>query len=205
MVILIAMLIAGLYLVISGKFGLGETVYLEGRRARIAGLIMLAPILPTCCLISLGAILESTGGFVSKEILDHVVVSSTTASWHAALQIALAYVNFHVTSRETKTRGGCLTLWLVFWLIGAITYQLQWAYPEWAPVALSVIQVIFCIAIWKWKKWGVLGFIAAMLIWPVIGLFSSDFILETSTRFLYQLSGAFTLGLLVKPKWHFFE
>lgn len=45
MIYLIVSLVAGLFFLISGKVKVGKAVYLEGSKARLAGLILIAPVI----------------------------------------------------------------------------------------------------------------------------------------------------------------
>ena len=108
-----------------------------------------------------------------------------------------------IESTEPK-RGGCLTAFLVFSLIvnsltaiyylvaGASVRQALPSMPSWAiPVliVLAGVNVIFVVAVWKWKKWGVYGFTAVALIAFVINLMS--------VGFLGALFGLIGLGILI--------
>ena len=213
MIIQIGMLIVGLYVIISGKFGIGEASYLEGRKARIAGLILLTPLLFTLCSVLLLSSAELTGGFVNSETLKRELGNTERGLWRSALVIALAYVNFHGTSRETKTRSGCLGPWLIVTSLGTVFVAVNYFNPNfrqavsalpWAFVAFTVIrglQIICCIAIWMWKKWGVFGYIAAEVTWLGINLVTA----RSNMDFVLGLSSVVVLVLLVKPKWRFFE
>lgn len=66
----ILMLIGGLYALVAGKVKLTKNLRLEGWRARVAGLILIAP-LPLAFLtgLVLGALAGS--GAISEEILDY--------------------------------------------------------------------------------------------------------------------------------------
>src|SRR5688500_20341036 len=73
---------------------------------------------------------------------------------------------------STKTRHGCLTAWLILMILAnaltAVTTPLFAAsirqaipgFPEWVVwpiVLLAVLNVVFAVALFKWKKWGFLG------------------------------------------------
>ncbi len=216
MIIQIGMLLVGLVAIISGQFGWGKTIYLKGKKARIAGLILLIPILFTICSILLMIAADLTDGLISAETLERELGNSERGIWIFALATALAYVNFHITPRETKTHSGCLKPWLVFISLGAFVsiYYLYSApnfresvfpsSPSWISVVLSIIsvlQVIFCVAIWRWKKWGIFGYITSVVMTTGIGLTVGVDVLPP----LLGLSDIVVIGLLVKPRWQFFD
>ena len=196
------MLVAGLYMIISGKAGLGGERSLKGAKARIAGLILVAPILLTLCFIPFGIILNETA-------LDFAL-ATLNSIWYAAMMIAPAYINFHTVSRETKARGGCLTIWLGITLLSGImtlymTLQIYPSAPAWMFVAsgvIAVLQAISITAIWMWKKWGVSGLIASVVVNWILTLVQGGTILGV---IISAFSFTVTFYLLIKPKWHFFD
>jgi hypothetical protein len=200
------MLIAGLYMVIFGRTGLGGEKSLRGKRARIAGLILLAPILFTFCLGLLSAASD-------KDITDRAM-AVLGVTWYMALSIALAYINFHIVSRETKTRGGCLTIWLGSTLLGGLLipyWTLQHpAVPVWMSVAggiAAVFQMISIVGVWMWKKWGVFALIASLVMnWVLSALFQYAAYPGSPIPGVITsaLGSTITLYLLLRPKWHFF-
>jgi len=81
------------------------------------------------------------------------------------------------------------------------------ATPTWYPVAIVVIyvlNVVFLIAVWRWKKWGVFGFYAAWFASVVAAALAVDFstVISAIFRPLIPLT---LLGFLVSRKWRFFE
>ena len=181
---------------------------------RIAGLILLIPPLFALGSITLFAI-SSTGEFINSETLKRQLASSERSVWQSALPLALAYVNFYVTPREAKIRSGCLGPWLIYisfvailfiyyYLNPDVTRLIYPLAPQWIPIALTIISVLkvtFCVVIWMWKKWGVFGYIAADVTTLVINLTYGISILGS----FLSLSSIAIIGLLVKPKWQFFE
>ena len=86
---------------------------------------------------------------------------------------------------DTKQRHGCLTAWLVlmiisnafvslFYIVGSGSMNEQfpnapaWAFPMLA--LLGVANVVFAIALFKWKMWGFYCFCATSVIAIVINL-----------------------------------
>ncbi len=82
-----------------------------------------------------------------------------------------------------KKRGGCLTALLVFMIVLNPLFGLYYfvageslsaALPQLPEIFLPILGLIgfanlaFGLAIWKWKKWGVYGFVASALITFVI-------------------------------------
>jgi len=78
-----------------------------------------------------------------------------------------------------KGRHGCLTAWLVFMIIvnsgtalyylasGQSVRQLNPAMPDWAlPVLIlgCVLNVVFAVALFQWKKWGFYGFVCVAVV-----------------------------------------
>ena len=76
---------------------------------------------------------------------------------------------------EEKKRGGCLTAWLIFMLTANSLLALYYLVylsgvglplldvPQWAIYILTVgtiLNVVFAVAIVRWKKWGLYGFAA---------------------------------------------
>ena len=86
---------------------------------------------------------------------------------------------------QGKRRHGCLMAWLVLMLIGnsasALIYLLgksmvreqmpdapEWMFP--ALIILSLFNLIFAIALLKWKKWGFWGYCVSAIAVLVINL-----------------------------------
>lgn len=212
MIYLIASLIAGLFFLISGKIKFGKTLYLEGSKARIAGLIFLAPlglILFLFIIVFLFAIFGITISESSSDLIDNF--SSTFV--RNGFLIGLAYINFHSVSRETKDRSGCLTYWLVY--AAAIVILLIYFFlpnisssTNWLTsviIGVSVLQLISIIGIWFWKKWGVFGYAILNLISPLIAFLNTESALQALNSLVQSLSLLLVLYLLTKPKWQFFE
>jgi hypothetical protein len=86
---------------------------------------------------------------------------------------------------ETKQRHGCLTAWLVLMIIsnsltaliylfagGTIKSNLPNA-PAWTLPILalaSIANVVFSVALFRWKKWGFFGFVATSILAMIINL-----------------------------------
>ncbi len=123
-------------------------------------------------------------------------------------------------SKEAKTRGGLLSLVLILMIIGqswfaylfftaflGLPYNAYGEYfasfPTWTLVASAstyLLNIIFLIAIWRWKKWGIFGLIVSWVVnIVIISTVQGISILPGS------LLGLVILGLLIKRKWHFFE
>jgi hypothetical protein len=79
--------------------------------------------------------------------------------------------------------------------------------PSWYPITVAIINVlllIFIVAIWRWKKWGVFGLYGAWLVavaTQVLALGSSA-LLPALLRTLIPLA---LLGFLIQRTWHSFE
>ena len=86
---------------------------------------------------------------------------------------------------EQKKRHGCLTAWLVLMLISnsavvliyvlgsAVVRQYYPNAPGWAFPALTlggVLNIVFIVALFRWKKWGFWGSVATYALSSVVGL-----------------------------------
>jgi hypothetical protein len=212
MAYLLLSLVAGLFFLISGKVKYGKTLYLEGTKARIAGLIFLAPvglILFSLMIIFLLAIF----GIVISESSSDLIDNFASVFVRNCFLIGLAYINFYSVSRETKEQAGCLRYWLGYAII--ISLSIVWFFlPALmantdfftvAAIGISILQLIFIIGIWLWKKWGVFGYAVANLITPIIAFLRAGSFSDTVISLTQALSLILVLFLLVKPKWQFFE
>ena len=111
----------------------------------------------------------------------------------------------------TPQRGGCLTALLIFMfilnpLVGL--YYLFWGstitqtiptFPVWAIplfVVLSFANLVFAIAIWQWKKWGMYGFVGSALIAFVVNLMSVGILPA-----FFGLIGVALLAFLLRNAW----
>jgi uncharacterized membrane protein (DUF2068 family) len=110
-----------------------------------------------------------------------------------------------------EQRGGCLTAFLIFmFIVNTLTafYYLFFGdavrsamplIPAWAIPVLAVaciLNVVFAVGVWQWRRWGVYGFIVlAILIFVLnityVGLLPS----------LLGLLGPVILVLLVRTRW----
>jgi len=83
----------------------------------------------------------------------------------------------------TKDRHGCLTTWLVLMIIvnaltalsylGLTLFVRKTVAPAWALLVLAVActaNVAFAVALFRWKKWGFLGFLGTTALALVINL-----------------------------------
>ncbi len=80
--------------------------------------------------------------------------------------------------KAKKKRHGCLTTWLIIMIIGAVivaiinllgfselqTWQLA------AFIAIGILEVVFVIALFNWKRWGFWGICALAVITVIINL-----------------------------------
>ena len=210
MIYLIASLVAGLYFLITGKIKFGKTLYLEGTKARIAGLIFLAPLGLMLVIFGTLFIFTIVGISISDSSIDIVDAFASSLVRNGFL-IGLAYISFHSVSRETKERGGCLTYWLAYAVIIALLVvyfapnlisNTPWFLN--ASIGITVFQIIFIVGIWLWKKWGVFGYALITFIAPIVTFLRVASISETFISLIQSLSLILVLYLLVKPKWQFF-
>lgn len=210
MAYLILSLVAGLFFLISGKVKFGKTLYLEGAKARIAGMIFLAPL---GLILFLMILFLTIFGLEISESSSKVIDNLASTFVRNGFLIGLAYINYHSISRETKEQGGCLRYWLGYAII--ISLSVVWfilptliAKTDFFTVAItgiSIIQLIFIIGIWLWKRWGIWGYVITNLITPLIAFLRVDSLTDMIISLVQELSLILVLYLLVKPKWQFFE
>ena len=213
MVYLIVSLVAGLILLVSGKAKFGKVLYLEGPKARIAGLIFLVPAGLTILVMAAGIVYESTATFSDTQAFEQGLNNFASTLSRNGLLIGLAYINFHSVSRETKERGGCLTYGMAYaaFIAVLLVYFALTGFrssPDWlrnATLGISVLEIVSLIGIWFWKKWGVFAYAVLVLISPVIAFLNTQSFLPVITSLIQSLSLLLVLYLLLKPKWQFFE
>ena len=115
-----------------------------------------------------------------------------------------------------KKRSALLTIWLIWMLLAniltALTYllgrelitKLLTTVPLWAIYALgflALLNVVFTIFLFRWKRWAFYGFCANAGIAFVINL-------TIGTEFVWALvglAGPVILYLLMRPQWELFE
>jgi hypothetical protein len=205
----IVSLVAALFFLISGKVKFGKTVYLEGPRARMAGLIFLVPVALILLLLVVENRYESTGNVSDLQTFERTMNSLANALMLNGFMIGLAYINFHSVSREARERGGCLTYSLAYFIF--ITLMLIWFLRSGSStltrvlIGISILQIIFVLGIWLWKKWGVFGFAILSMLSPVTAYLNSGSVFLAFTSLLLSLSTLLALYLLIKPKWQFFD
>ena len=205
---LVASLIAGLIFLISGKVKVGKTLYLEGTKARIAGLIFLAPLGLILMMLVLGIILESIGTITDTNIFEQTIDSFAQSLVANGFVIGLAYINFYSVSRETKERRGCLAYWLAYALLiiyFALSFFSNTQWIKIASIGITVFQIIFIIGIWLWKKWGAFGYVIVTMTLPIIAFLDAAPFSRIFIILILSLSLILELYLVVKPKWQFFE
>jgi len=115
-------------------------------------------------------------------------------------------------SPPERRRGGCLTAFLVVMMIvnplTALVYFLGASFikrglpdaPAWSmPVlgAFCILNTACAVALWKWKKWGLYGFVfsavVALIVNIVIGL--------PLAQVVAGPIGVVVLYVLVRPSW----
>jgi len=208
---LFASLSAGLFYLISGKVTFNKTTYLEGTKARIAGLIFLLPAILTISIIGVVIILSAVGANISDSSSNLLDSFASTLVRNGFL-IGLAYINFYSASQDANTQSGCLRYWLgytaiisllVFWFIPTLTSDV--GLYKIAVVSSSMLQIIFIVGIWLWKKWGVFGYAATNFVSPIIAFLRIGSFPDIVISIIQSLSFILVLYLLVKPKWKSFE
>lgn len=208
MIYLLTCLVLGFMFIISGKVQFRQTVYLEGTKAKLAGLIFLVPIgalLVSFLALAFLAILNIN---INDKAIDDIASYATSLTQNFIL-IGLGYVGFNnISSKpsETKTRDGCLKYWLIYLLFLALLgfyFGLSTVYQE-MIIGKAVVQLIAIIGIWFWKKWGVWVYVILIGVTPVITYIYTGEIIKTGLDFLSSLTTLLVAYLVVKPKWNFF-
>ena len=214
MLYLIISLVTGLFFLISGKVKYGKTLYLEGAKARIAGLIFLAPLGLILFAVVAGSVYESIAKVSDTKAFEQTLDNLASALVRNGFMIGLAYINFYSVSRETKNRGGCLTYGLAYatyiavlllYFLSNLLSNVQWHQVAIAALSITFFQIISIIGIWLWKKWGVFGYAATTMITPIIPFIRVGFVSQSFVSLIQSLSLILVLYLLVRPKWQFFE
>lgn len=133
------------------------------------------------------------------------------------------YNSVTIMEESVKERGTLLTIWLVLMLIAnaltAIGYLVgsmmadtieslmastMLFIPTWVYYVLGffgLLNVVFTIFLFKWKKWAFYAFCGIAVIVAGINLFIGFGILDSLSGFL----GVIILYLLMRPKWDLFE
>ncbi len=116
-----------------------------------------------------------------------------------------------------KKRGGCLTAWLIFMLIAnsltALYYLVSLAIgeglpgiPQWAKYILAVgciLNIVFAVAILRWKRWGVYGFGFVSIVAFIFNLATGLPIFNPIAAL--GLVGIIVLVILVRPVWEYIK
>jgi hypothetical protein len=112
-----------------------------------------------------------------------------------------------------KQRGGWLTAWIVLMMIHGIfaaflvlylREQKGGASPVWVLLvlfALATAHVIAALAIWEWKRWGLIVYAAAIVVSMVVGLILTG----TQLWVFHEILPLAILGYLIKDKMNAFE
>lgn len=84
-----------------------------------------------------------------------------------------------IQTNEKKQRHGCLTAWLVLMIIGNSVSMLMYLFgselikksfpdaPSWSMpvlVIMGIANVIFAVALFKWRMWGFVGSVGSSII-----------------------------------------
>jgi hypothetical protein len=114
--------------------------------------------------------------------------------------------DFH---EDRKERHGCVTAWLIFMIVTNSFVVISYLFlrtliqknspdpvPAWAFITLGVMgiaNIIFAVALLRWKKWGFIGFVLTSIIAAGINLRVGTTVIQT----LLGLAGVFILyGIL---------
>ena len=120
-----------------------------------------------------------------------------------------------VQPERPESRGGCLTVFLVFGLIANTFSSIFYIKsliegsmsglpmpPQWAVVALCVggaINIVSCLAVWQWRRWGVYTFFgtAAVAFGVNVAIGIPPFSIAMG------LLGVVVLAFLIRPVWRY--
>ncbi len=112
-----------------------------------------------------------------------------------------------------KQRSGWLTACLVLMMIHGIFAALLVLYlreqksgvsPVWVLLvlfALATAHIVAALAIWEWKRWGLIVYVAATVVSMVVGLILTG----TQLWVFHEIIPLAILGYLVKGKLNAFE
>ena len=110
-----------------------------------------------------------------------------------------------------RRRGGCLTAFLILMLIantltglyyllaGSTVRQSLPTVPAWAIPVLGLFALanfVFAIATWKWKRWGMYGFVGSAVVIFLVNMISVGILAA-----LLGLVGVAILAFLLRPVW----
>jgi hypothetical protein len=118
---------------------------------------------------------------------------------------------------KPKNRGGLITVWLCLMLLSNITVALIYlllipliptsastlgisAWVFYALGALSAVNVIFTILMFRWKRIGFFGICGMAVI-----AFAINVYMNVGINSLVGLAGPVILWLIIRPKWKLFE
>lgn len=111
-----------------------------------------------------------------------------------------------------KKKSGCLTALLVFLIVvyalgalGSIITApfVQDVIPGYTrgvgivSGVLNILNIVFLIAVWRFKKWGFYGYIAVTAIGIIIGLYRGGGIASALMALVFPI----ILFLLIRPVW----
>jgi len=112
-----------------------------------------------------------------------------------------------------KQRSGWLTAWLVLMMIHGIFAAFLVLYlreqqsgtsPVWVLLvlfAMAAAHVIAALAIWEWKRWGLILYVAVTVVSMVVGLILTG----TQLWVFHEVIPLVILGYLVKDQMKAFE
>lgn len=110
-----------------------------------------------------------------------------------------------------RRRGGCLTAFLVAMLVlnpltslyyifaGEAHLRAVPTFPAWAVPLFAVggaLNVLFAVAVWRWQRWGVYGFVVTALL-----TFAINVAYVGILPGLLGILGPIILWLLIRPHW----
>ncbi len=125
-------------------------------------------------------------------------------------------------SKQTKQRGFLLLTFYFYWVLVAIgviasdiifyfsqaTHILKTLPPLWLLMLNNIFyfsEFVCVMAIWKWQKWGLYGFLFLQLIEILLSFATRNFVPYTYSTFIKDLILFCVYISIFLPYWHSFE
>lgn len=117
-------------------------------------------------------------------------------------------------TRIKPGHGGCLTLWLVvsalaaiFVIVSLLGIRELAARRGVGPlvyilIAASVLHIVFVVGIFDWRKWGVYGIVAIVIISPILQIIAG---IATTRDYIAPFVQLGLLYYLIHDKWDYYD
>ena len=100
--------------------------------------------------------------------------------------------------QDQKIRHGCLAKWLILMLVADVAIiflyilnivgqsEFHQTYPWLFPISfiITTINIVFVVALWKWKKWGFWGLVGTSLVFFIINLLTGLNVFQAGMGFV---------------------